>query len=377
MTSRLFFATKLGAFSLKKLREIRTLHCTMQNRVNSFSFVLRALICVCFCAFCWVAIAPALAKGSAKGVFSDVPPGDPTYDAIVYLKGRQILDGYADGTFRPEKNVNRAEALKIIATAVLNDKAPLKGVSGFDDVPPDAWFAPYVAWAQKQNGIISAPAKAASFHPNRNVTKAEFIKMFLASRKIDPDAFGDIHVALANDVKDPTQWYYPYLRYAVATSMTSVHANGLYEPDRQLTRSDVALLMYRYFRYKDGKRTQALLTETKKDMENVVDMLSKNKVTDASYASVRAVLMARGAHEIAADQTVVKVAVKTSEGYHSLVLAYQAGLKGDLQDVVKLSKDAWTSGQEAKQLSPDAATLATQLQKYAASFAAEARKHMK
>ncbi len=338
----------------------------------------RAFVCLLLCAAGTMTAAPALAKSGSSGPFSDVSPDDPTYDAIVYLKQQSILDGYKDGTFRPDQKVNRAEALKIIATSVLSDKSRLSyKTTDFSDVSAGDWYMPYVAWAEKQNGIISSPPKATAFHPSRNVTKSEFIKMFFAARKVDTTAFGDIHVALSNDIKDSSQWYYPSMRYAIATSTTEVYANGLYEPDRQITRSDVALLMYRYLMYKQGKRTQTLLSDIQKDMENVVDDLSKNKVSDASYASVRAVLMARGAHEIAADQTVVKVAVKTSEGYHSLVLAYQAGMKGNLKGVVKNSKDAWTSGQEAKKLSPDAATLATQLQKYATSFAEEARKHMK
>src|SRR3989344_8997908 len=46
--------------------------------------------------------------------FLDVSPLHPAYPAVEYLKSTGVLQGYADGTFRPDAKVNRAEATKII-----------------------------------------------------------------------------------------------------------------------------------------------------------------------------------------------------------------------------------------------------------------------
>lgn len=54
--------------------------------------------------------------------FSDVPKGHYAYEAIGYLRERKILLGYADGTFRPDQRVNRAEALKIIVSPWLQTR---------------------------------------------------------------------------------------------------------------------------------------------------------------------------------------------------------------------------------------------------------------
>lgn len=47
--------------------------------------------------------------------FSDVPSHDPDfYKSMKYLKERNIVKGYADGSFEAEKKISRAEFLKIL-----------------------------------------------------------------------------------------------------------------------------------------------------------------------------------------------------------------------------------------------------------------------
>ncbi len=309
--------------------------------------------------------------------FFDVPESHFAYDAIEYLRQKGMIGGYADGTFRPDKKVNRAEALKIIATQLLSDsQAASYHNSPFTDVPDGAWFLPYVEWARAQGGIIQAPPAATAFKGDRIVTKAEFLKMFLASRKVDPNAFGDITLPLSRDVTNTKEWFYPSMRYAVASSMTMATKDGLLQPQRQLTRGDVAVFLYRYFQYRSGDRTQPLLAEAKKEVDNVINFLSAGKLAEAQYASARGILMSRGANEIRPEEPVVKVAVKISEGCRALVRAYEAAQKEDWKTVVKLSGDAWFLGDEARKITPEAKDLAAQLQQYAKSFADQARSNL-
>ncbi len=313
--------------------------------------------------------APVASKG-----FFDVPEGHVAYDAVVYLREKGILDGYADGTFRPDKQVNRAEALKIIATQLLSDDKAASYISSpFTDVPKGTWYLPYVEWARAQGGIIQAPPTVTVFSGGRTVTKAEFLKMFFASRKVDPNAFGDITLPLSRDVPSTKEWYYSPLRYAVASSITVATKEGLLKPQRELTRSDVAVFLHRYFLYRQGERTQPLLAEAKKEVDNVINFLSAGNLREAQYASARGILVSRGANEMRSEEPVVQVAVKISEGCRALVRAYEAAQKEDWGTVVKLSQDAWFLGEQARKITPAAKELSAQLQQYAKSFADQAR----
>ncbi len=317
----------------------------------------------------------ALAAPPKNEPFFDIPADHYSYDAVEYLRNAGILKGYADGTFRPDKKVNRAEALAIIATQLLSDADAKKYItSPFTDVPDDAWFLPYVEWARGK-GIVQGPPAAAKFDGARPVTKVELIKMFLLSRKVDPNSFGDITLPLSRDASDTKAWYYPTLRYAIASSMTTATTQHLFAPDKQLTRGEVALLLYRFFQYRDGQRASEALAEARKEVENVINFLSAGSFADAQYASARGLLLARGANEKRPTEAVVKVAVKIAEGTRALVRAYESAQKQDWDSVVKLSQDAWFLGDQAKKISPESTTVAEQLQTYAKSFADQARKY--
>ncbi len=310
------------------------------------------------------------------GKFRDVSPDDFAAPAIEYLRSRNLIAGYEDNTFRPNQKVNRAEAVKLIASSIAGENE-IKGAgrASFSDVPEDAWFAPYVAWAKKQ-GFVSGKGETKSFQASQTVTKAEFLKMLFLSRKIDLQAFGDITAPLATDVTSAKEWYFPVMRYGLATGVTAVSKNGTLGPAREVTRADAAVFLYRFFLSREGSKTQDLLLSAKDDLEKTLSALERGDLTIADQSSIRAVLSARGAHQFRPDEVPVKVAVKTAEGYRSLVQAYRSGLAGDLQKVVTLSSAAWKSGDAALKISPDASTLAKQLQKYAKSFADQARASM-
>lgn len=312
----------------------------------------------------------------AASAFSDMKESDFGYESAAYLKDRRIMTGFEDGSFRPDQKVNRAEAMKILGFPLINGDVSAPKEDPFDDVSKNDWFAPYVAWGVTKN-IINGSDKSSDFRPQESITKAEFIKMMLTAYGVDTKAHGDIELPLATDVADVKQWYYPYFRYALASSVIVTPKSGLLAPGRELTRIDVAVLLYRFLLYKDGKRTQDLLDATTLDLVGTLDALEQNDVKRAELASARALLQARGALAVMPNETAVKVAVKTSEAIRSLVRAYKAGITDDLDNVIKLSSDAWYIAEQARKISPDASTIATQIQNYAKTFADSARARKK
>lgn len=320
-----------------------------------------------------VALLHAPVAGAAA--FPDVRKDHFAYDAIVSLSDRGVLTGYADGTFKPDRKVNRAEALKIIAAPFLPKSETIRAKSAeFADVPENAWYLPALQWALDRKSVIDGPPKATLFHPTRAVTKAEFLKMLFTANGVDLKAFGEIALPLGADVADPGAWYYPPLRYAVATGTTTASKSGAYGPERELTRGDVAVLLHRFSLFRDGQRTQFLLSETQREIEGVIDLLARSDARGADLGSARAILLARGALLSEPDEAVVKVAVKIAEGYRALTRAYRASQSGDIATVLKLSKDAEYLAEQAEKMSPDASSLAGQLKSYAKSFRQQAEK---
>ena len=106
-----------------------------------------------------------------------------TYDeAVAVMSAAKVIDGYAEGDFRPSTTLTRGAAAKIIcnlilgpttASALVADAAPYK------DVPTNHTFAGYIAYCQK-TGIISGYADG-SFKPANSLTGYAFMKMLLGA----------------------------------------------------------------------------------------------------------------------------------------------------------------------------------------------------
>lgn len=327
------------------------------------------------CAAPFVSLLFAAGSVSAAQSFSDLPPTDAAYEAAEYLKANNIISGYSDGTFKPAKKVNRAEALKIIV-APLVDPNDLKTVSQtpFSDIPEGSWYLPYVEVA-RQNSIIDGPPMKDAFHGDKTVIRAEFFKMLEIAHKTDPAAsFSDIVLPLSKDVSSANEWFYPYMRYAIASSMTMVNAqDGLLHPGKELTRGEIAIFLYRFLMYKEGRRTQALLSEAENEIILILNMLQTDDIAQADAASARGMLATRGALAKKPDEPVVKGSVKISEAFNLLVRAYQSGKGGNLDEAIALSGDAWTRAAKALEFSPNLNTIVEQVQVLAKNMADSAR----
>ncbi|MDD4318975.1 MAG: S-layer homology domain-containing protein [Candidatus Peribacteraceae bacterium] len=320
-------------------------------------------------------LAPVGISFAFAASFTDVPPSDQIYSAVEYLKGRGMISGYADGTYRADNKLNRVEALAFIAGSKLLGKAdlPRDSGAGFSDVSAQTWFAPYVAWAAVEARIIDDASETQQFHPGRIVKKAEFLKMLLLAHGMDKDAYGEIRLPLAPDESDVSAWHYPFCRLAIAMSVTQVGKTGYLGPERDLTRGDVALFLYRLLQYKDGERVQALLESVEEDALATVRALNAKDVRTAEYASARALLAARGALTSMPDESLVKGALKLTEAYRALVRGYRALTEKRYEEAIGLSKDSWFIADKATELSPSVASLAVSVKTNAELLAADAR----
>ena len=112
-------------------------------------------------------------------------------EAVDVMSAAKVIDGYAEGDFRPTATLTRGAAAKIIcnmilgpttASALVADAAPYK------DVPANHTFAGYIAYCQK-TGIISGYADG-TFKPANTLTGYAFMKMLLGALGYKADVEG-------------------------------------------------------------------------------------------------------------------------------------------------------------------------------------------
>lgn len=123
-----------------------------------------------------------------KSYFLDVDVTHPYFYALSYLQEKDIIQGYPhqDGVvFRPLQPILRSEALKMLYLSA--EKPVLTAREDiFPDVPVGAWFAPFVEKAYRE-GVIQG-FEDGNFRPDYQVNRAEFLKMlFLTFEAPLPD----------------------------------------------------------------------------------------------------------------------------------------------------------------------------------------------
>ncbi|WP_239004647.1 S-layer homology domain-containing protein [Paenibacillus tepidiphilus] len=129
-----------------------------------------------------IARAFGLAERTAAGGFSDTG-SNWAAGYIDALSEKGVITGYADGSFKPAAAITRAEMVTIIGR-VLNLAALQNGsAAGFTDVSGDYWAAAAIQQASAANLIQGVSASA--FAPKNNATRAEAVALIIRALQSD------------------------------------------------------------------------------------------------------------------------------------------------------------------------------------------------
>jgi hypothetical protein len=192
-------------------------------------------------------------------LFSDVPNTHVFYDAITSLTSQNVLAGYKDGTFKPGKEVTRAEAAKILATALNLETDPAKVTDpGFKDVPKEKWYYGPIA-ALANVGLIDGYS-ADTFNPNGTLKRAEAAKLIAEAYNFSENGTNPF-----KDVKDG-KWYTPHITSLYHLGITLGKTATTFAPDLTVNRGEFAAFVHR--------------SQKKMEQTNfVVEKLENNQVT--------------------------------------------------------------------------------------------------
>lgn len=167
----------------------------------------------------------------AETSFSDVDSSNPNEAAILALAEQGVLGGYEDGTFLPEQEVNRAEAVKIILLG-LDEEVNTESIAAaaFTDVSEEDWFFAEVGTALSL-GIVKGYDDG-EFKAGNTVNKAEAVKMLLATAGVEIE-------------EDPELWYLHYMDYAMEVNIMPLETDGEWHPEAAITRGAISEMVYR------------------------------------------------------------------------------------------------------------------------------------
>ena len=146
-----------------------------------------------------------------------------------------FLNGYSNGSFRPDANMTRAQVAQMFYNLLLNKDVP--STASYNDVAPDAWCAEAVR-VMSALGVVTGYADG-SFRPNEPITRAQFA--VIAMR------FTDVTAPMGKPFSDvpATAWYYEEVMGAAGFGWLSGYSDGTFRPNNPITRAEVAVITNR------------------------------------------------------------------------------------------------------------------------------------
>ena len=106
-----------------------------------------------------------------KTPFRDIESGTWYEEAVQYVFENGLFAGTSEQTFSPQNSMTRGMYVTVIGRQVGVNTAAYAGKTQFSDVGPNAWYAPYVAWAAEQG--ITAGTGDGKFSPESLVTRQQ------------------------------------------------------------------------------------------------------------------------------------------------------------------------------------------------------------
>ncbi|WP_018923086.1 N-acetylmuramoyl-L-alanine amidase [Salsuginibacillus kocurii] len=164
--------------------------------------------------------------------YSDVQPSQQ--DAIQRLSDQNIISGYPDGTFRPNQEVTRAEAVSMLGRVLGFSSSG----SSFPDVDSNHYASGHIAGAVEEGIVAGYPD--GTFRPTQTVSRAEMAIFLTRGFNLSDEGgeanFWDVYPGVmgASAITDVAE-----------ARIAAGYPDGSFKPTRGITRYEFVLFLDR------------------------------------------------------------------------------------------------------------------------------------
>ena len=171
--------------------------------------------------------------------FSDLPASHWAYSNIMALADRQIINGYENGTYQPERAISRGEFLKLVMTTLYNGNDYFE-TNNFNF---GHWATPYAIEAAQLGYLMDGTSID---NLNNTISRLEMVHI-LAKVCIDNRIASDeIKEIKFSDVQALDETSLLYIEYVTQNGLINGYTDNTFKPDKSMTRAEVATLMNRF-----------------------------------------------------------------------------------------------------------------------------------
>lgn len=166
----------------------------------------------------------------------------------------QYVVGYPDGTFGPERNITRAEAVAMFTRLVRGKVETTSRTTRYSDAN-NQWYSDALNYATDK-GYISGYTDG-RFNPNANMTREEFAQMISKYVAENVKKVEDNTLISFKDVSDKN-WSKSAIQDALERGIIKGYEDGTFKGDRDITRAEAVRMLNRTF---DRKTTEKSITK--------------------------------------------------------------------------------------------------------------------
>ncbi|MHC1695338.1 MAG: S-layer homology domain-containing protein [Eubacteriales bacterium] len=224
-----------------------------------------------------------IASDSIK--FSDVANGQWFYSDVMTLAGLGAVNGYPDGSFRPDANMSRGEYVKVVVSLL---DIPLVRGSVFSDTEGH-WADPYIDSAAAR-GIVTTAEYGAQFSPDKPVSRLEMTRIAVKALSLEltglSGAFPDTSDKYASTAADEF-------------IILGILENGqyLFKPYQNATRAQTTTVFMRLYSYsqspgdfkseaiRDKYITEAAFVSSERDVYNILNHMTYEGISTLKVRS--------------------------------------------------------------------------------------------
>jgi len=192
--------------------------------------------------------------------FSDMQ-GHFAETAVQKLTEKGFLNGYPDGTFRPDKPITRAEVVTMLSKIGFHF---VESESDFKDVQADDWFFQPVTNGAKGGVINGYPNR--TFQPNKNMTRFEAIS--LCSKLVRSDNYNSIQLPYEDTAQIPS-WVNTAVRNLYSANVIGEYPNNRINGEEVITRGEITSMLAKILETKNWNTNQIAVVT----FENVTNPL--------------------------------------------------------------------------------------------------------
>ena len=173
-------------------------------------------------------------------VFTDIDSSHWAYSAVNQMVKDGVVNGYEDGTFRPDQEITRAEFAKIFSEALDVDYRKENDGTGLfmQNVDSSHWAYSYI-----ESAYVYFPPDnnySVSFEPDEYITRED--AAYIIARRLLPDVSTYGALDRFSDANDVTYIKKERVSLAVASGIMNGHEDGRLDPKGSLTRAQVCTL---------------------------------------------------------------------------------------------------------------------------------------